>query len=388
MIDREIKEKKECAGCYACHNICPTNCISMDKDREGFCYPNVNYDKCIKCSKCIKVCPVINRTDVYNEPVAYACMNNDEIIRLNSSSGGIFSLLAERVIEKGGVVFGATFNNKFEVEHAYIESEEELFKLRGSKYVQSKIGKAYKQAKDFLNLSREVLFTGTPCQISGLKAFLGRHYANLTCVDIICHGVPSPNVWNKYINYKEKQFSSQIQKISFRRKNEGWKQYSVSFLFENNTEYLQNYRKDPYMIAFLKNISLRPSCYFCQFKSINRISDITLADFWGIHNILPEMDDDKGTSLVFANSKVGQEALEKIRDKTVCKKVNINEAIKFNPSAVKSVNYNSNRENFFGELNKLSFDRLVNKFCTDSIYVRIKRKAKSIINACNFGKNR
>lgn len=191
--------------------------------------------------------------------------------------------------------------------------------------------------------------------------------------------MPSPSVWNKYINYQEKQFNSQIQKISFRRKDEGWKQFSVSLLFDNNTEYRENHRKDPYMKAFLKDISLRPSCYFCQFKSINRVSDITLADFWGINNILPEMDDDKGTSLVFANTKAGQAMLEKIRDKIVCKKVDVNKAVKYNLLAIKSANYNPKRVDFFRELYNLPFESLVKKYCTDSIYVRIRRKVKSVM---------
>ena len=246
-----IINKKDCVSA-TCSNICPQNCISMESDEEGFGYPKVDYEKCIECTLCIKVCPVINKVVVQNEPSAYACINNNEAIRLESSSGGLFSLIAEQVIEDGGVVFGASFNKELEVEHSFVETKEELGKLRGSKYVQSRIGETYKKAKEILDLGRKVLFTGTPCQIGGLKSYLGKSYSNLLCVDIVCHGVPSPLVWKKYVDYRQEKAGSAVQRISFRRKDDGWKRYSVSFLFKNNTEYRETLDKDLYMRAFLK----------------------------------------------------------------------------------------------------------------------------------------
>lgn len=379
MIDLKIEDKKDCMGCHACSNICPQDCISMDIDNEGFWYPKVDYDKCIKCNQCVKVCPIINKKIVKNEPSAYACINKDEAIRLESSSGGIFTLIAEQVIDDGGVVFGAGFDENFKVMHSYIETKEELEKLRGSKYVQSKIGDTYKYVKDFLQQGRTVLFSGTPCQISGLKSYLGQAYENLFCIDIVCHGVPSPKVWDKYISYREDIAGSQAQRIAFRLKNEGWKRYSVLFLFKNNTEYIQNQRKDLYMRAFLKNVCLRPSCYKCEFKSLHRQSDITLADFWGIQKMLAEMDDDKGTSLIFVNSKNGQLMLDKIKGDILYKEVDINQAVSYNSAAIKSVEYSPKREGFFKELDQLDFDKLVKKYCTDKLGVRIKRKTKSVI---------
>lgn len=380
MIDLEIKEKKDCMGCYACYNICPKNCITMESDSEGFWYPKMDYDKCIRCKMCIKVCPIINKVVVENEPLAYACYNKDENIRTESSSGGIFTLVAEEIINNGGVVFGVGFDEAFNVVHSYVESNEELCRFRGSKYVQSRIGNTYKQVKYFLEQGREVLFTGTPCQIGGLKSFLGKDYDNLFCMDNICHGVPSPKVWRKYIDYREKKSGSKIKKIDFRLKNQGWKDYSVSFLFENNTEYCKKYSKDLYMRAFLKDVCLRPSCYACEFKTLNRESDITLADFWGIQKILPDMDDDKGTSLIFVNSLKGQTMFEKIKDKIISKEVDINQAVYFNSAAIKSVKLNPNRENFFEKLDELDFDKLVDRCCTDKLQLRIKRKIKSIVN--------
>ncbi|MBM7869850.1 coenzyme F420-reducing hydrogenase beta subunit [Clostridium pascui] len=374
-----INDKKDCMGCHACSNICPKSCITMKSDSEGFWYPSVDYNKCIKCGVCVKVCPIINKTVVQNNPRAYACYNKNETVRLESSSGGIFTLFAEHIINNGGVVFGAVFDKSFSVVHSYVETKEGLERFRGSKYVQSKIGDTYKQAKEFLDEGTKVLFTGTPCQIGGLKSYLQKDYGNLFCIDIICHGVPSPKVWEKYISYQQNWNESTIRKIIFRSKDKGWKRYSVSVSFNNAIEYLQTFDKDLFMKAFLKNICLRPSCYKCDFKTLHRQSDITLADFWGIQNVLPDMDDDKGTSLIFVNSIIGQYMLENIKDKILYKETDINEAIFYNSSAIKSVKYNPKRENFFKEINQLSFDKLVQKYCSDNILVRIKKKLKAVV---------
>jgi len=377
MIDKELKNKKDCMGCHACANICPKDCISMEADEEGFLYPAVDYNFCIKCKRCINVCPIINKIEVMNGPVAYSCINKDETIRLDSSSGGIFTLVAEKVIARGGVVFGASFNDEFGVEHIFIETKEKLLKLRGSKYVQSKIGDSYKQAKEFLNSGREVLFTGTPCQIAGLKSYLRKSYTNLSTIDIVCHGVPSPDVWRKYVDFRETEAGSPAQRIAFRRKNEGWKRFSVSFLFKNNTEYRQNLRNDLYMRAFLKDVCLRPSCYDCKFKGLNRQSDITLADFWGIQNILPEMDDDKGTSLIIINSEIGRALFDEMKDRMAYQEVDIHEAVKYNSAAIKSVKYNLKRDGFMAEKDSLPFDKLVAKYCNEPLQIRIKNKVRS-----------
>lgn len=379
MIELEIKDKKDCMGCYACSNICPQRCISLESDSEGFWYPKVDYQKCIKCGLCVKVCPIVNKIAVDNKPKAYACMNKDEAVRLKSSSGGIFTLTAEQVIDNGGVVFGAGFDEMFAVLHSYVETKEELERLRGSKYLQSKIGDTYKDAKKFLKQGREVLFSGTPCQISGLKSYLGDPYEDLICIDIVCHGVPSPIVWQKYLFYRENLSKSSTQEITFRNKNRGWKRFSLSFLFKNNVEYIETLDKDLYMRVFLKDVCLRPSCYDCGFKTLNRESDITLADFWGIENILPEMDDDKGTSLIFVNSEKGQLMLDKIKDDILYKEVNIDKAVSYNSAAIKSVATNPNRDSFFEELDQLEFDKLVKKYCTDKIQVRVKRNVKATI---------
>lgn len=377
MIDKEIKDKKDCTGCYACTSICPKNCISMMDDEEGFWYPVVDYNKCIKCNKCVNVCPIINKTKMENEPVAYACINKDESIRIESSSGGVFTLIAEQVIAEGGIVIGAEFNIDFDVEHNSVERVEDLERLRGSKYVQSRIGSMYVQVGDFLKQGKKVLFTGTPCQIGGLKSYLGQPYENLYCVDIVCHGVPSPAIWKKYVDFREKIAESPTKRISFRRKNEGWKRFSVSFLFKNNTKYRKTLNEDLYMKVFLKDVCLRPSCYDCEFKTLNRQSDITLADFWGIENILPEMDDDKGTSLIFVNNKTGQDVFNSISGNMKFKEVDIHEAVKYNSAAIKSAKYNPKRDGFMSEKDTLHFDKLVAKYCSEPLQRRIKNKVRA-----------
>jgi coenzyme F420-reducing hydrogenase beta subunit len=379
MIDKEVKRKEDCVGCYGCENICPAECIIMAKDSEGFTYPKVNYDECIKCGKCIEVCPGINRKSVKNDLEAYACINKDETTRLQSSSGGIFTILAEKVIREQGVVFGAAFDEEFELKHCYVETQESIGKLRGSKYLQSQMGDTYKQAMIFLDLGRNVLFSGTPCQIGGLKSYLGKSYGNLLCVDIICHGVPSPDVWEKYKKFREKAAGSSAKSVSFRLKNEGWKRFSMAFLFENRTDYRKNLENDLYMKTFLKDICLRPSCYECKFKTLNRQSDITLADFWGIENIIPELDDDKGTSLIFVNSVLGNGVFKSINECIECAKVDINEAVSYNLAAIKSAELNLKRESFFKDLPEMEFDQLVKEYCTDKLSIRLKRKIKYLL---------
>jgi len=375
----QVIQKQRCTGCYACSTVCPEHCIAMKSDTEGFGYPEADVSKCIRCGLCEKVCPVMNKQEIHHQPQAYACYAADEEIRMHSSSGGIFPLLAEQVIDSGGVVFGAGFEIDFTVVHGYAQTKEELGKFRGSKYVQSKIGDAYKAAKEFLEQGRPVLFTGTPCQVEGLKSYLGKPYANLFCVDMVCHGVPSPKVWRKYISYRESCAKSGVRAVDFRDKSKGWKSYHVFFVFQDGTRYQKVYHKDFYMNAFLKDICLRPSCYDCPFKTLQRQSDITLADFWGIQDILPELDDDKGTSLIFVHTAKGQFLLERIKERMVYQETDIYKAVEYNPSAVKSARYHPKRDDFFDDLDRLPFDKLAAKYCSERAMVLIGRWLKVCI---------
>ena len=377
----KITEKHNCTGCHACSNICPKQCITMEADNEGFLYPKVYLDKCIDCGLCEKVCPVLKNIKVDNEPRAYACYNKNEHIRLESSSGGIFTLIAEQVINDGGVVFGVGLDKDLTALHSYVETKEQLQTFCGSKYVQSKVGETYKRAEDFLKENRKVLFSGTPCQIEGLKAYLQKDYDNLFCVDIICHGVPSPRVWKKYLSYQEKRVGAKAEGANFRHKNKGWNKFSMALEFNNGNKHIQTLDKDLYMQAFLKDTCLRPSCHKCSFKTLHRKSDITLADFWGINKVLPKMDDDKGTSLLLINSKNGKDMFDSLQDSILFEEVDLDKAVSYNPAAFKSALQNQNREGFFGDLDILSFDKLVDKYCSESMTVVAKRKTISIVIA-------
>jgi len=402
MIERI--DKKFCVGCFACENVCYTNCIQMIADAEGFLYPKVDKAKCINCGLCEKVCPIIEQNrisnetisdenieiekisnenividNIANENVAYACFNKNEVIRSESSSGGIFWLLAQNIISSGGVVFGAAFDDNINLVHMHTDNIEGITKFMGSKYLQSKIGKSYQIAKDFLDNNIKVLFSGTPCQIAGLLKYLGREYDDLLCTDLICHGVPSPKAFKMYRTNLERIYGATTSEISFRKKNEGWKQFSLSLIFNNNTEHKQTVDKDLYLKAFLQNVCLRPSCYNCNFKTLNRQSDITLGDFWGIENIMPEMDDNKGISLVFVNSEKGNLMMKSIKESIIYKEVDINLAVKYNSAAIQSAKYNTKRDAFMKDLDKLPFNILAKKYCSDRIYTRIIRKLKFIL---------
>lgn len=361
----QIRDKKKCAGCNACAAVCPKQCIHMAPDDEGFLYPTVDETQCINCDLCTNTCSVLKSFANHPQttPAAYAAINRDEQIRQNSSSGGVFTLLAEYALDCGGIVFGAAFNKRFEVEHIAISRKDQLYRLRGSKYVQSRIGDSYLKAKQFLDVGRTVLFTGTPCQIGGLKAYLNQEYEKLVCQDIVCHGVPSPAVWKRYLEYREKESVSKTRSVCFRKKKYGWKAYSVSFEFSNNTEYVQPLSEDLYMQAFLSDYCLRPSCYACSFKSLARQSDFTLADFWGIQDILPEMDDDKGTSLIFVHTKKAQTILGSIESQLILQDVVPETAIRKNTTMLQSAKYPPKRDAFMQDIQVQPFAQVISKYC-------------------------
>lgn len=377
-----IDDKTKCCGCYACFNICPKQAIEMKEDEKGFKYPTIHKEKCINCGLCEKVCPITNKTKTENMPKAYACYNKNEKIRLESSSGGIFTLIAEYILDNNGIIYGAAFNDNWDVEHIRIDNKDDLSKLRTSKYVQSNINNTYKLAKKDLDDGRKVLFTGTPCQVNGLYSFLNKEYSNLYTQDIICHGVPSPKVWKKYLDFRKKKDSASPMRINFRQKDEGWNLFALLLQYNNNA-YKTNHNDDLFMQAFLRDACLRDSCYDCSFKEKNRKTDITLADFWGINNVVPEINDDKGTSLVIVNTEKGQDLINNIKDNMVYKEVDFEQSIQYNKAMYQSATKPQLREEFFDNLDKLEFDELVEKYTLKpnrpNIFRRILRKAKKII---------
>lgn len=373
----QVTNKYNCCGCSACVQVCPKQCITFDEDEQGFRYPQVNQELCVDCKLCENVCFFLQEKKSRKPLHVYAAINPNEGIRMNSSSGGIFSLIAELVIAEGGVVFGARFNENWEVIHDYTETMEGLEVFRKSKYVQSMVGKTYKKAKRFLQQGRLVLYTGTPCQIGGLHMFLQKDYENLLTVDVVCHGVPSPLVWRTYLQEivcsqkkigEKMERLSDITDVSFRDKVKGWKKYSLLISGKIILEAQKNvslssmnivqetFDKNVYMQVFLNNLCLRPSCFNCSAKSGKSGSDLTLADYWGIANSHPQWDDDKGTSLILVNSLKGEKIIKSmnlLKEETLYE-----DALRCNSSIEKSVSKTKYMLVFWEEFQKSKLENI------------------------------
>lgn len=293
----------------------------------------------------------------------YGALCRDENLRLSSSSGGVFTLLAQAVLHRGGVVFGAAFDEKMSVRHIAVESPEDLGRLRGSKYVRSRMGSCYDQAKNYLEAGRTVLFTGTPCQISMLKGYLGKDYVNLICQDLACHGVPMDWVWESYVNYRAWQANAPVTAVKFRDKVTGWEAYSLTMDFENGSRYSVRVDRDPYMKAFLQEYTLSKSCYTCPFKGLDRTADITLADLWGVGEICPDLQDGKGTSAVFIHTEKGAALWEEIRSQLITCPIDEAAVVRHNPALIKPAPEPKNRQAFLDKLKTGNFDAVVARFC-------------------------
>lgn len=305
---------KSCCGCSGCEQMCPKNCISMKPDHEGFLYPEVDESICIECGICIKHCPILTDVSRCNIPKVYAAKYKDRGSTFKSTSGGLFIPIAKSVLSMGGVVFGCAYDENLVAKHIKVETEDELYRLQSSKYVQSDTREIYKQVKTELQNGKEVLFSGTGCQAAGLRSFLGKDYGNLLITDIVCHGVPSPKLFKNYIDYMGKKLGGTLTSYNFRSKEKrGWDLY---YKAENGQKSKSDYGFfDPYYSAFLYCKTYRESCYECKFANKNRVSDITLADYWGIQKFHPEFFDENGVSLVLVNTEKGKKYLEKIKDK-------------------------------------------------------------------------
>lgn len=354
-----------CCGCEACVAICPQACLEMLEDRDGFLHPFVVDDGCTNCDLCNRVCPVINpppQPQALENPPVVAAYSNDEAIRTLSSSGGVFSVLAREVINRGGRVYGAAFDSDFALRHVGVDNLQDLQKLRGSKYVQSRIGTTYQDIRAQLRTNRQVLLTGTPCQVAGLYAFLGRGYVNLFTCDLVCHGVPSPKVFSHYLSYLRKKYGAAIESISFRDKRNGWNSFSVTVAFSNGKVYSRHFMQDVFMRGFLRNLYLQPACYECPFVGFPRRGDITLADYWGVGDKHPEFSDDKGTSLVFINTSKGKGFFDEIEDELTIAHSPREYAIAHNPSITSSYSRPAMRALFFRDLQRFPFEFIMYKY--------------------------
>ena len=402
-----LKLGDACCGCSACAQICPKSCIRMEADEEGFAYPKIDEAVCIRCGRCDRACPVLARRaeggrsgqqtaaaaedrsgqqaaareDVY--PRAVGGWIADDEIRARSSSGGAFTALAKRVIGRGGVVFGAAMGDDLVVRHIGVSREEKLDALRGSKYVESRIGTVYQEVRDLLAQGREVLFSGTPCQCAGLRAFLGKDDKALITVDFICHGVPSAKVFRSYLDQLEEDLGEKIISFRFRLKDHGWRATGQQLGTQIRTASGKMIRRypafaDPFMNGFLDDAYLRRSCYQCAFKQMpKRESDITIADFWGVRGVDQKLDDGKGTSLLLIHSEKGERLFGELQETFVSRDCGYEEAIRRNQSLIRSAELPARRGRFFAAYRSKPFKRVQRKFMNPVAWA--SHKAPSIL---------
>jgi coenzyme F420-reducing hydrogenase beta subunit len=341
-------------------NICPEDAILMEADAKGFLFPKVS-EACTDCGKCLKACPaLLNKTPASRSgaPEAYALINPDKEILAASSSGGAFSALAATVISDGGCVAGAYFDANLALVHGIADNTKSANAFRGSKYLQSSMGFAFREARRRLESGTRVLFSGTPCQVAGLYGYLGGDHERLVTCDLACHGVPSPKVFRKYLEEMRTENGSTPVGFSFRDKRLGWKKFSLVVRFSNGAESSRMFRDDPYMKLFLAGLSVRKACLGCVYCALPRTADISLADFWGARRSMPDIDESNGVSLVIINSSKGAWLCASL-DKMPAA---LEEAVKYNPSIVRQPEPNARRKDFFDSLDTLSLNEAAERF--------------------------
>lgn len=308
----KLAAPSDCTGCTACASGCPKGAISMERDREGFLHPKIHAEICVRCGRCTAICPALKeRKSTDSMPAVYAAWNKDDVVRRDSTSGGVFSLLAEDALENGGVVFGAAFDAEMHLRHIACFQKEDLRYLRGAKYVQSDLGETYHEIQELLKV-RPVLFSGTPCQVDGLYAFLGGRPENLTTCDLVCHGVPSPGVWEDFVRDVQEKRGKQVQTVRFRNKVTGWQDSHFTLLYRDGCVDSAPLFQTEYGRAFGRALFLRPSCYRCRYTSMNRPGDFTLGDFWGLKPDELADQQEKGVSLLLVNTSHGSHVFDRL----------------------------------------------------------------------------
>lgn len=365
-------DKKDCTGCAACVSACPAKCMVMQEDAEGFLYPQIQAEACIKCGKCTRVCPVANqKEEMPFLQTGYIVQNKEEQILRESTAGGAFTAIARYVIEQGGVVFGAALTENLSVQHCCADHMEALAGIRGSKYVQSAIGNTFIQAKEYLDQGKPVCFSGTPCQIEGLMAFLGRDYENLITVDVVCRAVPSPLIYRKYLELQEAKFGEKITGIRFRDKAYGYKYSTMNLTTERNRgNYHEGVETDPWLRAFFSGMCLRPSCYDCRFKRRYRVSDFTIWDCFHVGRFSKELDNDKGATRILIHTEKGQKLFEVISGDFNCIAVPPEQIVDGTKEMFCSVSYNGKRTAFMQDARVLSGEQLFQKYFPVTMKVR------------------
>ena len=378
----QINKKEACCGCSACYNACAHNAIAFDSDDEGFKYPKVIKDRCIDCGLCEKVCPIISRNGMpKREPSykrIYACRLKDEDILLRSSSGGAFPAIALTVLKKGGVVIGATYTSTMEVAHLVIETPDDLVKLQGSKYAQSNLNNVFRDIRSYLKSGRLVLFSGTPCQVDGLKHFLITDYPNLITVDIVCHAVASPKIFHDYVEYASKKHGDKVVWINMRDKEKrGWQHlFSQSFLFENKGSIIDSNKIIGWNYIYFSQYINRPSCYECRYANLDRPGDFTISDLWDDNNTLPSFKDPRGASMIMLNSDRAIGLFNDIKSIIDFREISIETALQ--PNLQRPTPAREDRGEFWFYYNRHGFSKSYKHFFKKKLTIR--RFIKEVIN--------
>lgn len=363
-----ITNKVDCCGCNACGDICPKDAITFETDIEGFWYPKVDRDKCVDCGLCEKTCPIINidalKHNDIPQSICYAAEHKNLEVVFDSTSGGAFSALADIMYKNGGYVGGAVFNEDFSVRQYISDDKEDLSRLRSSKYLQSRFDGFYRQVQDLLKAGEQVLVCGSPCQMAALRAFLRKDYENLIIADYICRGVNSPKVWRKYLVSFEERYGHKVVYCKAKSKEYGWRNLTQKVILDNGKAYYETKSQNNFTKGYLQtNAYCRPSCYACKFKGYPRISDITLADFWGIEQVEPSMNKNLGTSLIMINSRKGEKYFEWVKPRLNCVQVSFEESTRGNPALTKSINPpRVDRQTFFQDLDSMTFLQIAEKY--------------------------
>lgn len=346
----EIKDKKDCCGCWACKTVCPVQCITLPEDEEGFRYPKVDEDKCINCHLCEKVCPIIHaETDKPNDKQrAFLLQHRDKRVLQESASGGAFTAIASYVIKKGGVVFGAAYTDKFVVAHQFVDRIEDLWKFRNSKYVQSEMRDAYAECKDFLKQGRMVCFSGVPCQLEGLLRYLRKPYDNLITVDVLCHSITSPKIFRMYVADKERKFGSDINNIMFRDKTPYGYKYSQMSVYKNGKQvYREGVDTDVYLRSFFSDVNVRPSCYDCKFKKQHHLTDFSIWDCFDVYKFSKAFDNDKGVTRLLVNTDKALSIMDEMKTDAAIMEIPVDAAVDGVKEMFHSVNMSPRRQSFF-----------------------------------------
>lgn len=377
----QIAEKAQCCGCGACKNICQTNCIQMNYDNEGFLYPITEKKLCIECGQCESICPILNPVkEVPFMQEGYIVQHRSKIILRESTSGGGFTAIADYVLKCGGVVYGAAFETDLSVSHQFVRSRNELWKFRNSKYVQSDTKDTFLQVKEDLKKGLMVCYSGTPCQIEGLKSFLGKEYDMLITVDVVCHAVPSPLVWQKYLEMQETILNKKISNVSFRDKFYGY-QYSQMVLkgIDNEMLYHEGVESDQMFRAFFSNICVRPSCYECKFKKRYRVSDFTIWDCFKPYDFDKKIDSHNGTTNLLIHTIKGRKIFEDIKNEIDYFPVESDYLTRAVKEMFESVGMNPKRKAFFEDVQKMQGEVLFDKYFPITFWTKVEKHMRRLL---------